>query len=345
MTSSTNVNRFREARDRACEYLLKQQHADGSFGKPENGLIDYYKVPFCLATCGASAEANRLCGWIRRHGITPEGDFGPRPPLTMEYFYAYFNAWVIMGAQRQGHFDLAQRGMKFLLTFRDPETGGFYSSHTARTATTKQDLFVVAGCGQAALYTGMIEVGRGVGEWLKRVFDQQPNFPQQLYSIYTRAGGLQLKPDPGEEIRCANPHNPTSDGYFFNPGIAAGFLASLHKATGEANWLELAKQYLRQAEIANEYFLSSPRAGKVAWGASLLYTLTGEEKYRQLAMRVGDLLMASQSPDGHWEMFGDPQFTIDLTAELGVWLDEVHQAVGPAPALQAENSADCPWGD
>ncbi len=323
-----SANRFREARDRACSYLQKQLRPDGGSGDGKLGLLDYYKVPVALEVSGASAEANRLCNWIRRHGITPEGDFGPRPPLAMNFTYAYFNAWVIIGAHRQGHFDLAQRGMKFLLGFWDSESGGFYSSNTERSATTKQDLFVVCGCGQAALYAGYLDVARGVGKWLKKLMEQQPDFPHLLYSVYTRADGLLLKPDPEEEIRYVTAHDSTRDNFFFNAGIAGGFLASLYKATGEIEWLNLARDYMRQAEIANDFFLRSFRAGKVAWAASVLHTLTGEGKYRDLATRIGDAFIEVQRRDGHWDWAAAPDLVIDITAELCVWLDEIHQAVG-----------------
>ena len=61
---------YRIGRDRGCAYLLKQQRPEGRFGPPERGLADYYKVPLAYLVCGASAEANRLFEWIRKHGIS-----------------------------------------------------------------------------------------------------------------------------------------------------------------------------------------------------------------------------------------------------------------------------------
>jgi DUF1680 family protein len=116
------------------------------------------------------------------------------------------------------------------------------------------------------------------------------------------------------------------DQYFFHPGIAAGFLAELYKATGETEWLDLARGYLRQADVASDFQLKSLRAGKVAWAASVLYTLTGESRYRDLAIRVGDNIIAAQSPEGAWNV--SAPHCNDATAEMVAWLDEVHQAVG-----------------
>src|SRR5262245_47294969 len=133
---SQRFERFREARDRGCAYLLRQARTDGGFGPVERGLADYYKVPTAYLVCGETAAANRLCHWIRMHGITPQGDFGPRLPETIAYYYLYYNTWVITGAHRLGQFDLSQKGMDFVLGFQDCESGGFFSSSSARNSKT-----------------------------------------------------------------------------------------------------------------------------------------------------------------------------------------------------------------
>ena len=327
--SPSAANRFCRSRDLGCAYLLRQLRPDGGFGPAERGLADYYKVPLALLVCGATAEAARLLDWIRRHGMTPDGDFGPRIPETLGYPYLYYNSWVVIGAHRQGHFDLSRRGAAFIHTFHDHESGGFYSSASEREATTLQDLWVVSGAGQAMLYVGHVEVARSVGGWMERLLELQPNFPEDLYAVYSRAGRLHTTFDPAEEIRFVVHARAERDQYFFDPGIAAGFLAQLYKATAEGKWLDLARAYLRQAEIASDFLLRTLRAGKVAWAASVLYTLTGEPVYRDLAVRIGDNLIALQSPEGSWRP-GSP-YTNDSTAERVIWLDEIHQAVGRAP--------------
>ena len=215
-----------------------------------------------------------------------------------------------------------------MLRFWDPESGGFYSSPTERDAETKQDLWVVAGCGRAALYTGRLDAAMGVGRWMRRLMESQPNYPQQMYTVYSRARGLHTVPDPNDEIRYVVNADATRDQFFFHPGIAGAFLARLYQATGEEEWLELAREYMRFAEGASDYLFHLPRAGKVGWAASLLYTITGEPKYRDMAVRVGDNLIALQSEEGYWSWPGEDQPGNDITAELTVWMDEIYQAVG-----------------
>ena len=69
-------------------------------------------------------------------------------------------------------------------------------------------------------------------------------------------------------------------------------------------------------------------AGKVAWGASVLYTLTGEQKYRDMAIRIGDSIVEQQADEGYWHSVEENAPSSDTTAEMVIWLDEVYQAVG-----------------
>ncbi len=325
------MNRFKEARDRGGQYLLGQIHEDGRFGDLERGVTEYYKAPAALMVCGMSGAASRLLGWVRRNGFAENGDFGPRPPDEIDsYYYTYHNAWVIKAAHRMGQFDLSQRGMSFLLDFHDPESGGFYSSPTERGAETQQDLWVVSGSGWSAIYTGRLDVARGVGAWMKRMMDEQPNYPEELWTVYSRAGGVVTEVLDGDDFRYALTRDESRDQSFYHPGIAAGFLSRLYAATGEDEWLDLAREYMRFCEGVGDYHFRLLRAGKVGWAAAALYTLTGEAKYRDMAIRVGDNLIDAQSESGSWEWAASGRSgpNNDATAELVVWLDEIHQAVG-----------------
>ena len=108
--------RFRNARDRGCKWLLETCHPDGSFGDESMGLNEYYKMLSALQVCCYSNSANQLCDWIRRNGITAEGDFYPRNKGYEDYGYTYPNSWLILGAHRFGHFDISQKGMDFLVS-------------------------------------------------------------------------------------------------------------------------------------------------------------------------------------------------------------------------------------
>ncbi len=320
-----DMKRFKDARDRGCAYLLTKRRSDGGFGIPEMGVTDYDKALLAFGVCGQSNAASQLCGWIRTNGITPLGDFGPRPESFSDFHYTYPNSWVIIGAHRLGNFDLAQKGMNFLMDFWDSKSGGFYSSSSRRDAETEQDVIYVSFCGLAAIYTGRIEVAKAVGGWMRNLMKLQPNFPQQLFTVYSRAKGLHTSPEPENELRYVVSSNATRYQCFFQPGAASAFLASLYQATGEKEWLDLAKEYMHFAERASDYLFTLLAAGKVGWAASLLYKLTGENKYREMAIHIGDNLIKAQSKRGCWNEKGRP--SNGFTAEMVIWLDAIHQAV------------------
>ena len=52
-----------------------------------------------------------------------------------------------------------------------------------------------------------------------------------------------------------------------------------------------------------------------------------EETEPTMAIKVGDNIVAQQADDGSW-IFGPEALKNDVTAEMVVWLDEIHQAVG-----------------
>ena len=319
---------FKQARDRGCAFLLGHQGLQGEFPGGGPALDDYTKVLTAFQVCGHNDAANRLCQWIRTRGTTPEGDFGPKKEAASGYACAYFNAWVILGAQRLGQLDLAARGIRFLLEFQDRETGGFYSDPSQRGAGIRQDLMVVSLCGLACLVMGKIEEACRAAGWLRNLMEAQPEFPQRLYTVYSRQNGLHTVFDPGEALRHVVVADSRTDQAFFNPGIAAGFLCRLFQATGEKEWLALAVEYMRFAESASDELFRLIRAGKVAWAASLLFRITGEEKYRAMAVRIGHNLIRLQSKHGYWSGVGQQTPNYDSTAERVVWMDEIAQVAG-----------------
>ena len=327
MNTLQTLQQFREARDRGGDYLLAQLGADGAFPASGPDISQNYKIFTALQVCGHADAANRMCDWIRRHGMTPDGDFQPRPQSTPEHVHAYQNAWVVCGAHRLGQFDLSLKGMEFLLGFWDADSGGFYASTTGRDGDTHQEIMGTCMCGVAALYTARIDVGRAVGSWLRVVMDAQPDFPQRLYTVYTRNGGLCTQPPSQGGHRYVVHSDAQHDEDFFNPGIAGGFLCRLYQATGELEWLELAQQYMRFSEIASDFLFHIVRAGKVGWAASLLHTLTRKPKYRDMAIRIGNNLLNLQSDEGFWSGVGETTPNNDSTAERVVWMDEICQSI------------------
>ena len=265
--------------------------------------------------------------------LTAEGDFGPRTGFTDGYFYAY-NTWVVIGAARLGQFDLAQKGMDFLMGFHDRKRRLLLrpcrapAAHTAgpvgdqrlrsggslhrppRRRPRRRGLDAADDGGAAELPGGAVhghDPRRRAGD------PRRPGRPAPL------------SPGPARGLRNA----AEGDQYFFHPGIAGGFLARLYQATGEGRWLALARQYMRFAETATDNLYRLLRSGKVMWAASVLWTLTRESLYRDMALRAAGNIVAQQHAGGWWAMTGtEGTPSNDATAEMVVWLDEAYQALG-----------------
>jgi hypothetical protein len=104
-------------------------------------------------------------------------------------------------------------------------------------------------------------------------------------------------------------------------------LADLYKATGQPDWLGLARESMQIAEIASDFLFRTLRAGKVGWAAAVPFTLTGDSHFRDMGIRVGDNILSCQTQTGTWMPSG--MSSNDATAEMVVWLDEIHQARSP----------------
>ena len=323
--------RFALSRDRGSDFIAERMRPDGTIEDSHLNPCGYWGVPIALAVGGHSSAASTMLDWVRRNAFTSEGDFGPTPEKARSESYAYDNSWLIEGAHRLGQFDLSQRGMDFLVDFWDPQSGGFYSSFRERGADTKMDLYRSSACGRAALYTGRLDIARGVGRFMRDCMEAQPNYPAQMYTVYSRSQGLHTVPDPSDVLRYVVEQDATTYQRFYNPGIVGGFVARLYQSTGESEWLDLARRYMYFAEGASDYLLTMPSLsqGKTGWGAAVLYTLTGEDKYREMATWIGDSILSYQAEGGSWSgLDAEKRPGVNLTAEMVVWLDEINQAVG-----------------
>src|SRR3990172_1264137 len=296
------ICRLEESREGGVEYLMGQERADGAIGNPEKeGLGPYYKTLWALTCAGRVAEANRLASWITQDLLTDEGDFaGPLRGSLFDRSYAYPNAWLIIGAHKLGRYDISRRGMEFLLLLHH-ETGGFRVERDNEDAV--QDVLNTAQGGNACLTTGHVAEAKGVGRFLRTVYEAQPDPAHELFFVYKPGQGLRTSfPDERQKMHSIRHDTPRQA--YFNMGIAAAFLARLALTTGDASWSVLGRDYLQLAFNALDEMYETAQVGKVGWGAALVYQTTGDEKMRQLATRVGEAMAAQQTDTGGWDNTG-----------------------------------------
>lgn len=304
------------------DWLLNWMNQDGSIGPVEDRLY-YYRVPWAFGLMGELMAASRGLDWISLHMLSPDGDFaGVSPQGVFESRYgSYPLACLVVGATILRRHDIVYRGTQHLLTWQDPQTGGFYNNRREMTVTGEQDLFPTCQGGMTLVLAGQVEAARKAGEWVKRLWELQPDSGQKLYAVFSSAKGLVTDYTPDEEAGYLTKKNDPWQ-HHFNGGIAAAFLTELFMATGEREWLSLARAYQEFSMTTDECQFQSMQICKSGWGSGLLYLVTRERSYRDWTLRLGDWFLDNQLDDGHWEntKFWTPTPTdadnIEITAEF-----------------------------
>lgn len=333
MARDDRVRRYWESSLRGAEWLLAQQSDDGSFSSAEEGVDAYYKIPYALAVTGHPCQAGRLIDWATREALTPEGDLRGRKVKSQNPWhsqcYTYSNSWMVIGAQRLGRFDYARKGIAFILKFLSAANGGVFSEPAFVLAGTgRQDMVASSQAGLACLYMGLWYEAMRVGDWLIEMLRRQPDPEYILYTCDDPTAGL-VTNYPADEATMYAVNTTEQLQWYFYPGIAMGFLAKLYLATGKQEYLDASAAYFDFFTRCDKDAYNYGPSVKVGWGSSLMYHITGDEKYRQTAVAIGNSILQAQLDDGHWNPSTGHQITrhiqLDATAECTVWMSEIAQ--------------------
>jgi len=314
-----------EARTRGLDWLLKMRNPDGSIGPYEKGLF-YYRVPWAFAVTGRDREASMLLQWIRENMFTEEGDFAGKYSRGdwVRYYYSYPNANIIYGAHILRQFDLSYKGMRFLLTLQDRESGGFFDEMSEDGPCGEEDIWCSSQAGLTCLVTGHVKEAELVASFLEMIYESQPDIAHRLYHVYSPGKGL-VTEFPEEKAKAYYVDAEKPKQWYFMPGIASAFLCRMYMATGKSRYLELAEKYMEFA-MRCKYLFSAPQVCKVGWGAALLYQVTRDHRYYDLAARVADYFIEHQYPEGYWinvAPYRELPHIIEITAEFVVHLDTI----------------------
>lgn len=342
-SGSTDAAAFRKGRDKGASWLLAHQQPSGAFRPEGNTVATYYKALWALGSSGNGSAGLRLAAWIRDNALAPDGDFaGPDGRGSQSANATYSNAWIILGAQRLGAFDVSYPAARKLLRLRTPHDGFYrvlpgagpgaatpgsevYASG-AVPATT--DLLSTSMSGLACLAVGYADAAREAGDHIVRMWQRQPDLPRRVYFQWHDEEEL-LTDVPGEAAASFCIDAGATQQRYFQVGIAAAFLAKLFEVTGEESYLRVAREAIdvTTSFAADRY--ATPQSGKVGWGASYVYRLTGEARYSEIACAVGHGLLALQGGTGCWgEEHGDLERQLEITAEFVALLNEIECAAG-----------------
>jgi len=251
---------------------------------------------------GELEAAGLVLDWISHHMFTEEGAFEGVSPQGVfdERYGSYPLACLLVAASMLKRFDIVYPGTQSLLSWQDTETGGFCNCRKETPRIGEQELFPTCQGGMTLLMVGQLNASRKAGEWLKMLWELQPDVGQKLYTIFSPEQGLVTQYAPDEAaLYVTRKDHPWQ--HHYNGGIAAAFLSDLFAATGEAIWLDLARKYQNFSMTTDGCQFQSMQVCKSGWGSGLLYRETRELKYRDWTVRLGDWFTAAQFEDGHWE--------------------------------------------
>jgi len=333
--------RYRACRDRAVAFILQQIGDDGRVICAAGPRVTFYRVPWALAVSGETAAASRMLGWVEAAAMDADGHFHGGLALTPEAnatTAGYAETCLAYGAVLLRRFDLARRAMAYAELFVDPVTGGSFMDPDRTGADDPQLLFLTCQYGNSAIMTGNLAGALRAAGWLERLWNAQPDLPNRLYTIWTRAGGLATVVPPGGDPRQYIDVAQEERQYHYNGGIAASFLGHLHLATGDPRWLELGRNYQRYSMESTDEQFKTRQVCKSAWGAGLLSLATSDPVYLPWLLKMGDWFVGLQLTDGSWTntpyLDPDPpvERRLEVAAEFVIHLDTV---IGSLAAAQA----------
>jgi hypothetical protein len=313
------------------EWLAKQQNPDGSWKELSDPKVDaFYKGTWPLILTGQSAAAHRLLTCARDQFMTTGGDFVPRHhPWHTNVHYLYPNAYFIVGGMIAGRYEVAMPATRFMLGQQDAEHGGFYTRRTAPGQRQMCDTMSTGAAGMALLAAGQIEAARRAAGFFARLIELQPDPQARFFTTVEADGRLGTEMQDDAEAWWRIVDTQIENQCWYAVGLPFAFLVQLSEATGETQHRELAQWYFDFQERCVDPW-DGGSSGKAGWGCAMLYRITGENTYKEIALHVAGNIASQQDDDGSWILRaggyseGDERTlanaAFDVTSEFTLWL-------------------------
>lgn len=319
---------------KGIQWALSRLSKEGNFYGSETMLLGHYKAPQTFATAGFVQEAEKIIVFLRSF-FPGGGDFNclpgdPSPPTSANYR----NAWICWGAQTLGAYDLSVSGGEYLESSQNKNNGGL----PPRCENQQSDQIIDWGSTSsgiiAFLALGKKEPAVRAGECLGKMIDQQPEPEDHFYLCKRWSGEWITQFQRGEATRFVVEFGKPNQIYWYF-GIGMSALGKLFLATGDTRWLEFAIRIFDLANKCSPDVYQTLTSAKIGWGASVLYRITGENRFKDVTLQVANFLMDTQTSEGIW--IRKPQFnsindqpipqSLDTTLERCLWLYEMARGI------------------
>lgn len=321
------IEKYRESAGRAVVWLSNQLDRDGSLSVPVNDLACYYKLPYLLHVSGYLDEATRSLSYIKSTFMLENGDFTTRNGMKsaneafVEY-WGYINGWIALTSQKMGRFDIAFPSYEYLKSFSHSRNGGFTTQKPYGQGDDVVDVLTTAHLGLVALYFGDRDRAKAAGQLLQQLASLQPDLSFGFFLRMNADGKVITEFSPESAMFYVVSRTDPNQAYFMI-GYPIAFLGMLYRATGEAQYLKTAKDYLDFVLQCQGNLRTFHYSHKVAWGAAIVANLTNETMYRDLSISIADYLLSSQDTSGAWLVDQPVHVSYDQTAEISIWMREI----------------------
>lgn len=316
----------------------------------EGDIQAHYKAPYFWACVGDMQMAGIQRQVIKERFLRVDGDFRMEEdvkgfnvfPCTVYNQYIYPNGWLVSGMQKLGAYEIANKGLEFILRFQDPRHGGFYFAFDAKNKLIDKGLMdssSTSSAGMAFLMCGRLEEAKRAGDFILKLLALQPEPEKYFYScmrpdgtIYTDVFGNEDPWNPNSrKQKCLSAVEDGHTELTWLNGKPTKFLARLYTATEEAKYLEGARQAFFFFHKLHPNAWTNYASCKTMWAGAELYRITGEEVFAETAVRILDFYCDTQSPSGSWvhtlwyrdECEQHFTWTADITLEYGAEISDV----------------------
>jgi len=321
---------------RAAAWLKAQTNPDGSVGDISDGFKTH-RVPWSMALMGEVEAANAYLGWARRNLLASSSLTGPA--RILDDGWPYRDSVLIIGAHMLEQYDLSHALIDDMLSWQDPVSGGFSNDRLPDgSMSDEMDVPYACGPGFAALITGRLDAARRVAGFLTAMYDAQTELPDRFHLFWSRSRQRPILPtDPDWQQRFVVENAVDRSQRWTFGGIAAGFLGRLYLVDNDPVLLEYARKYQAYSMAATDAQFSYPAVCKTSWGASLLFQITGEQRYLDWLSRMAAWYLDTQVDEGYWHPLvencvGD---IIEVTTEFVMHIKILMSAIVSRPAASS----------
>ncbi|MEU1342755.1 hypothetical protein [Streptomyces sp. NPDC005827] len=283
-----------------------------------------------LATSGYPEQARAAISWIaQRYTGSDWHTSDPQNTAAIaRQCDAYENLWLAWGAQRSGMTREARGFYGRCRDLQDPVTGGVRSRVDALSVDL-YDLRSTALTGLVGLSIGDEQAVSHAAEFTLRLMEDQPDTSRGFFLVRDGKGQLITSfPEGDARLFVVGFAQRQHDPLYYALALGMAFLATVYDQYGEAEFLSGARRYAAECMARTNWILRHHYTGKIGWGMSLLYRITGEHQYRAMAEQAVSYLLRTQLASGAWwiptlyESFDDQPraVTLDRSAEHALWL-------------------------